>query len=150
MVETIYIKWDTGHMTILLDAFFPATKDRLKKLLTKVIRLDWENQNHLREILKVYFQEKKKEHQACFENNGNEYLNIKQKAADLNRLVESRKRPNGVPLTNEEWKQSKADLKKSKAEERRLLSVTKEHQQAVKQFEGHLEILQAEIERWGR
>lgn len=50
------IRWDTGHMDILLDLFFPCPLDKFKKLL-KVIDLDWEHADTLKEILKVYFQE---------------------------------------------------------------------------------------------
>ena len=50
------IRWDTGHMDILLDAFFPCSMDKFKKLL-KVIDLDWEHADTLKETLKVYFQE---------------------------------------------------------------------------------------------
>ena len=57
-------------MVIFLDAFFPTTKEKLKKLLVKVIRLDWENQRELRETLKIYFQEKKAEHESYLESNG--------------------------------------------------------------------------------
>lgn len=50
------IRWDTGHMDILLDPFFPCSMDKFKKLL-KVIDLDWEHADTLKETLKVYFQE---------------------------------------------------------------------------------------------
>lgn len=50
------IRWDTGHMDILLDPFFPCSVDRFKKLL-KVIDLDWEHADTLKGTLKVYFQE---------------------------------------------------------------------------------------------
>ena len=53
--ETLYIKWDTGEMEIVLENFFPTTKKRFNKLL-KIIRFDWQNQDEIIEFLKVYFQ----------------------------------------------------------------------------------------------
>lgn len=50
------IRWDTGNMDIILDAFFPCPLDKFKKLL-KVIDLDWNHADTLKETLKVYFQE---------------------------------------------------------------------------------------------
>ena len=55
MENIMYIKWDTGHMNIVLQNFFPCSVAKFKKLL-KVIALDWENCDKLTEELKVYFQ----------------------------------------------------------------------------------------------
>lgn len=52
----LLIRWETGHMNIILDTFFPCSMDRFKKLL-KVVDLDWEHADTLKEKLKVYFQE---------------------------------------------------------------------------------------------
>lgn len=39
MMKSLYIRWDTGNMTINLDRFFPCSQRKLKKLL-KVVELD--------------------------------------------------------------------------------------------------------------
>jgi len=149
MDNIIRITWGTGHMRIDLDKFFPVTQADLKKLLKKGVAHDWEYGDELLERLLNFFQEKLKFNTVCFEDSGREYLNIKEKNTDLERLVLYMKRPNGLPLTKDEHKQAKADLKKGKSEERRLLSVTKESQRAIKSFEGHITIVQAEITKWG-
>lgn len=54
-MEELYIKWETGHMNIHMDNFFPCSQTDFKKLL-KIIALDWQHEADLKEKLKVYFQ----------------------------------------------------------------------------------------------
>lgn len=54
-MEELYIKWETGHMKIYMDNFFPCPQADFKKLL-KIIALDWQHEVELKEKLKVYFQ----------------------------------------------------------------------------------------------
>ena len=58
MNNDLYIKWETGYMNIHMDFFFPCSQQRFKKLL-KVIALDWQHEDELKETLKVYFQKLK-------------------------------------------------------------------------------------------
>ena len=44
MENIMYVKWDTGHMTINLDVFFPVNLAKFKKLL-KVIALEQNTAN---------------------------------------------------------------------------------------------------------
>lgn len=55
MNNDLYIKWETGCMNIHMDFFFPCSQQRFKKLL-KVVALDWQHEDELKETLKVYFQ----------------------------------------------------------------------------------------------
>ena len=103
------IRWDTGFMDIRLDSFFPCEQARFKKLL-KVIDLDWEHSDTLKDTLKVYFQQRilpLKEKRKKF---AVDLSNANQAVADLERLVKTRKKP--------ELQQAKEDLRA--AEERRV------------------------------
>ena len=60
MMEILKINHATGYVDIIPDYFFPTTVDKLKQLI-KVIRLDWNNQDDIRDYLKQYFQEKLKD-----------------------------------------------------------------------------------------
>lgn len=61
MMENILrVKWDTGGAQIDLDAFFPCTQKQFRDLMNKLVKMDWEHQDELRETLKVYFQERVK------------------------------------------------------------------------------------------
>ena len=56
----LFIKWDTGHMTINCEAFFPAPQKKLNILL-KTINLDWKHKydimNQMMQFLKDLEQE---------------------------------------------------------------------------------------------
>ena len=103
------IRWDTGFMDIRLDSFFPCEQARFKKLL-KVIDLDWEHSDTLKDTLKVYFQQRILPLKEKRKKLAVDLSNAKQAVADLERLVKTRKKP--------ELQQAKEDLRA--AEERRV------------------------------
>lgn len=140
VMDDLHIKWETGRMVIHLENFFPTSQARLKKLV-KIIRLDWQHSDELIEKLKVYFQEKIPESEAEFQRCGKKYMDFKQRVADTGRMVQSKKRPNGVPLTKEELKAEKERLKDYREWEKDYLRQAKKHQQEKKQYLEHLEYL---------
>ncbi len=140
VMDDLHIKWETGRMVNHLENFFPTSQARLKKLV-KIIRLDWQHSDELIEKLKVYFQEKIPESEAEFQRCGKKYMDFKQRVADTGRMVQSKKRPNGVPLTKEELKAEKERLKDYREWEKDYLRQTKKHQQEKKQYLEHLEYL---------
>lgn len=109
MNNDLYIKWETGYMNIHMGFFFPCSQQRFKKLL-KVIALDWQHEDELKETLKVYFQNRIADLVELRKENGKKYFDFKQKAADTQRMIQSRKHPNGVSLSKEELKQARVDL----------------------------------------
>ena len=109
MNNDLYIKWETGYMNIHMDFFFPCSQQRFKKLL-KVIALDWQHEDELKETLKVFFQNRIADLVELRKENGKKYFDFKQKATDTQRMIQSRKHPNGVSLSKEELKQARVDL----------------------------------------
>ena len=103
------IRWDTGFMDIRLDSFFPCEQARFKKLL-KVIDLDWEHSDTLKDTLKVYSQQRILPLKEKRKKLAVDLSNANQAVADLERLVKTRKKP--------ELQQAKEDLRA--AEERRV------------------------------
>lgn len=142
VMEDLYIQYDTGRMVIHLNNFFPTSQARLKKLV-KIIRLDWRHYDDLIEKLKVYFQDKIPESEADFQTYGKKYMDFKQRAADTERMVKSRKRPNGVPLSKDELEAEKERLKNYREWERDYLQKAKKAQRAKKQYSEHLEYLKS-------
>jgi len=140
MMNDLYIRWNTGEMLIHLDNFFPTSQVQLRKLL-KVIELDWEHETELKEKLKVYFQNKKPECEALFKEHGKKYLDTRQKIADATRLIEDQKHPNGLPVSKDELKQAKEDLKKHRAAEKSLLCSTKRYKREAEQFSKYLDFV---------
>lgn len=142
MNNDLYIKWKTGYMNIHMDFFFPCSQQRFKKLL-KVIALDWQHEDELKETLKVYFQNRIADLVELRKENGKKYFDFKQKAADTQRMIQSRKHPNGVSLSKEELKQARADLQEYTFSYKKALSDANSNLKFKEKIEKHLEFLKS-------
>lgn len=140
MMDNLYIEWETGHMNIHMDFFFPCSQQQFKKLL-KVIALDWQHEDELKKTLKVYFQNRIADLVELRKENGKKYFDFKQKAADTTSLIESRKHPNGLPVSKDELKQAKIDLKEYTVAYKKALADAKRNKRFKEQFEKYLESL---------
>lgn len=137
-MNDLYIEWETGHMNIHMDFFFPCSQQRFKKLL-KIIKLDWQHEDELKEKLKVYFQNRIYALMDLWKENSKKYYDNKQKAADVKYLIESRKHPNGLTVSKDELKQARVDLKGYTAAYNKALSDAKANKRFKEQFEKYLE-----------
>lgn len=142
MNNDLYIKWETGYMNIHMDFFFPCSQQRFKKLL-KVIALDWQHEDELKETLKVYFQNRIADLVELRKENGKKYFDFKQKAAVTQQMIQSRKHPNGVSLSKEELKQTRADLKEYTSSYKKALSDANSNLKFKNWFEKQLEFLKS-------
>lgn len=137
----IQIKYDNGQMNIRMDAFFPTSQARLKKLL-KVVDLDFEHREEIIQTMQQFFQDKVNELEARRISSGKKAVEYKQKIADTTAIIESRKHPNGVPLTKDELVDIKEQNKHFKAVYAGCLS---DFNRSIRQkdlFLKHLEILE--------
>lgn len=142
MNNDLYIKWETGYMNIHMDFFFPCSQQRFKKLL-KVIALDWQHEDELKETLKVYFQNRIADLVELRKENGKKYFDFKQKATDTQRMIQSRKHPNGVSLSKEELKQARVDLQEYTFSYKKALSDANSNLKFKEKIEKHLEFLKS-------
>lgn len=142
MNNDLYIKWETGYMNIHMDFFFPCSQQRFKKLL-KVIALDWQHEDELKETLKVYFQNRIADLVELRKENGKKYFDFRQKTADTQRMIQSRKHPNGVSLSKEELKQARANLKEYTSSYKKTLSDANSNLKFKNWFEKQLEFLKS-------
>lgn len=140
MENIMYVKWDTGHMNIVLQNFFPCSVAKFKKLL-KVITLDWENCDRLTEDLKVYFQNQVVECNETAKQSARDYSNLRQKVSDLEIMVKTRKKPVGVSLTQPELEKARGDLSRCRKQSADALSNYKQNTANVKKFQRLLEEL---------
>ena len=129
-------------MNIHMDFFFPCSQQRFKKLL-KVIALNWQHEDELKETLKVYFQNRIADLVELRKENGKKYFDFKQKAADTQRMIQSRKHPNGVSLSKEELKQARADLQEYTFSYKKALSDANSNLKFKEKIEKHLEFLKS-------
>lgn len=139
-MNDLYIEWETGHMNIHMDFFFSCNIQRFKKLL-KIIELDWQHEEELKGKLKVHFQNRISALVNLWKENSRKYYDFKQKAADTTSLIESRKHPNGLPVSKGELKQAKIDLKEYTAAYKKALADAKRNKRFKEQFEKYLESL---------
>lgn len=56
-MEPIKIRWETGHMEINPDVFFPTSTPRIRKLL-RVVALDFSHQDDLRMQMARYCEDR--------------------------------------------------------------------------------------------
>ena len=129
-------------MNIHMDFFFPCSQQRFKKLL-KVIALDWQHEDELKETLKVYFQNRIADLVELRKENGKKYFDFKQKATDTQRMIQSRKHPNGVSLSKEELKQARVDLQEYTFSYKKALSDANSNLKFKEKIEKHLEFLKS-------
>lgn len=141
MMNVLYIKYDTGYMNIVMDAFFPCGTAKFKKLL-KVIDLDWQHKEELIETLKNYFQNQIPLCQAAQKDFAKSYADAIQLRNDTQQKIESRKQPNGVPLTKNDIEHEKILLQQYKKEVANSLSEYKRKKKAVEQYKRLLEIIE--------
>lgn len=138
------IRWDTGYMDIRLEAFFPCAVSRFKKLL-KVIDLDWEHCDTLKETLKVYFQQKISVLKEQKVQTARELAQANQTVSDLERLVKTRKKPVGVYLTKAELQRARDNLKAAKDQRWKLDRAYKTVTSDLPKLEKLLEIINKNI-----
>ena len=137
----IQIKYDNGQMNIRMDAFFPTSQARLKKLL-KVVDLDFEHREEIMQTMQQFFQDKVNELEEKRISSGKKAVEYKQKIADTTAIIESRKHPNGVRLTKDELADIKEQNKHFKAVYAGCMS---DFNRSIRQkdlFLKHLEILE--------
>lgn len=135
------IVYETGQMTIHMNSFFPTSQAKLKKLLN-VIDLDFEHREEIIQTMRQFFQDKVNELEEKRISSGKKAVEYKQKIADTTAIIESRKHPNGVPLTKDELADIKEQNKHFKAVYAGCLS---DFNRSIRQkdlFLKHLEILE--------
>lgn len=127
-----------GEMLIHLDYFFPCSQVRFKKLL-KIIELDWQHREELKENLKVHFQKRISDLTALWKENSKKYYDNREKAASTKAIIENRKHPNGLPLSKDELKEAKVDFKTYTAAYKQALLDVKRNKRFKERFEKYLE-----------
>lgn len=54
-MKTIFVKWDTGDLTLDIEQFFPTSQARVKKLV-KIVKLDWQDGEGTLEYIRCYLE----------------------------------------------------------------------------------------------
>lgn len=141
MAKNIEIKWtnnsgEHGCMTLYTDEFFPASIRTLKKLLTKVIALDYEHQDDIIRQIEEYCTAKISELEVSRKDIARDYADSIQKVSDLKPLIEFSQQE---VINIQETKKFVFDQRKKKELTDRLKIKT-----------AHLKELKKEMQQWNR
>lgn len=139
-MNDLKIKYDNGEMIVHINAFFPTTQIKFKKLLNVIAR-DYRNEEkHLR-TLKDYFNDRINELNVEMLKSMKEYLTYRQKIVEKQEIISSEKLANGVHLKKEQLKEIKQELKRIEKMEKLSSSNYRKCKRNIGRFQKHLEIL---------
>ena len=104
MNDVLKITWNAGYgkMNIVVKEFFPTSKEKIRKL-DKVVQMDY-SQNDFWEKVLPLLQEAIDETKAEMKIKAKEYDTYRTEENNTRNMVQSKKMPNGTPLTQEQVK----------------------------------------------
>lgn len=130
-------------MTINIDNFFPCSQARFNKLFKIVRQFLWLNDvQAIAEQLNQNFTDRIRDNEDAKSGYTKLYFREMQKHADFRDMVESGKRPNGIPLTKDELK----DFKKKQSG---AMGSAKEYLREQKKIEREITALKKNLEMLG-
>lgn len=144
MPDTVLIKWGSGYMNLFMPEFFPCSKSKFNKVL-KLIREDWENQDAIRETLKVHFQNRIEDLKPLMKKKANEYADAKTFIAEGGQQIKARKFPNGLPMNPDQVAELRNAVTDRRAEAADILADFHRMERQSKQFPELLKMLEGEI-----
>ena len=141
-MNTINIKTENGSMTINIDNFFPCSQARFNKLFKIVRQFLWLNDvQAIAEQLNQNFTDRIRDNEDAKSGYTKLYFREMQKHADFRDMVESRKHPNGIPLTKEELKDFKKRMVDAGRWAKQYLCETKKIDREISALKKNLEML---------
>lgn len=132
-MEPIKIRWETGHMEINPDVFFPTSTARIRKLL-RVVALDFPHQDDLRMQMARYCEDRAEEILSDRKRLANEAVNYHQKVADLQPPIDTAKRR--ITALRACIQEEQEALKKLKTQQSIALAAFKKKQKEFEVAEG--------------
>lgn len=141
-MNTIKIKTENGSMTINIDNFFPCSQARFNKLFKIVRQFLWLNDvQTITEQLNQNFTDRIWELDDLRKAYVKRYFEKMQEHAEYRDIVESRKHPNGIPLTKEELKDFKKKQSGAMSSARSCSAETKKKEREITALKKNLEML---------
>ena len=115
-MEKLRIEWhrtfdnhSEGFMELNLDAFFPCTVKKANQVFTLVRR--WCSEEVIADLERYFLQKVAESSESAKTGTvKKEYSRIHQQLCDNQELVATKKHPNGVPCTYEEWLTAKKQI----------------------------------------
>jgi len=142
--QIVEVSWnyDKGHLKLNLDEFFPASQNKVKQLMNKIIKLDYAHRDDIKEQLLTYLDESIIQMEQDWKNASKLYLEKNQKLVDLGNIIKSGKLPNGVPLKKAELKEQKEHYKSLKQGVQSILQTVKTAKNALDKYKRNKQTLE--------
>ncbi len=147
-----------GHMTVVLDAFFPTDATRLRKLLS-IIDEDYEHRDELRAVVVQHCGQRAQALMDGRSDLANQAVNYHTKATELQPEIDKMARQvdtlqryvktyckRGGQGYRQQLKELKAQLKEVKEQQRRALSLYRDYQRQFVGAEKEAEKLKKNVE----
>lgn len=139
-MDKLAIKTEHGSLVIYVDSFFPCTQARLNKLLGILRQFPWLNDiQGLMKQLDRNLTEQIGDARDAKSGYAKLWSNNRQRYAEYGEMLESGKRPNGVPLTEDEkkdlGKKRKAALREAKECRAEFEKISREEGRLTKNLE---------------
>lgn len=128
-MEYIAIRWDSGFMDVILDAFFPTSAARVRKLL-RIIELDYAHRDELMNQVLQYCTERAQRTMDSRKGLANEAVDSRQRAADLQPRIDQCKRR--ILSIETYTKEMRSRMKAAKEELKKLESMQRAERAASK------------------
>ena len=139
MKNQIYISWGSGNCIFYLPKFFPCTQARLKKFV-KLLMTDFETRDenintcvdYLNNTTGVLIDKMVKLSEL--------FASLKNEKSSLEERIKSNKQQNGVPLTSEEIREMKSELKQVKRKLKNIDEILNSYAVLKSKLEKNLEL----------
>lgn len=105
MSDVLNLTWNygSGRMSIVVKEFFPASQTRIRKL-NSVVQMDWSQNDFWEKVVQI-LQEAIEETRAEMKVKANEHTRYRTEEIETKNMIQSKKMPNGVPLTRDQIKE---------------------------------------------
>lgn len=148
MEREMNFKTPHGHMRIFIDTMFPCDQVRFKKII-KLVKGDFESSDQNLQLLHDYFTTQIDVCEFNRKEAVKRYFDKRQELADVERIIEDQKYPNGLPVrTKLEMDNLKERRKNVKAAYMDAESDIRRSKTLKDKYERHLKVLEGMDERW--
>lgn len=141
-MNTMHIKTKNGYIDIYIDQFFPCSQARFRFLFKTIREFIWlNNVQEMTEQLKENFTNRISTMEIQKKIASTQYFAYMQEHADYRAMVESKKHPNGLPLTKEELKEFREKASAAKRTANVYHSNFNENERKITALKKNLEML---------
>lgn len=140
MKNQIYISWGSGNCIFYLPEFFPCTQAKLKKFV-KLLMTDFETRDENINTCVDYLNNATGALSLKIIIFSKSFASLKNEKSSLEERIKSNKQQNGVPLTSEEIREMKSELKQVKRKLKNIDEILNSYVVLKSKLEKNLETL---------